>query len=355
MLRRTFPVLMLGGDSLKNFGFGKGWRDLWFKPQTRDEKIKEYVPEVIEESLQEQRAVLDERTSRDVVVELGHKVLREIENKAPTPSIAPSFNAITKEFGATDLIGQRALSYLLYPTSVKEHGRNAATPHELVENFADNLKAFIDYVEANGSASLDKLNERAKATAGTPALEGTPSPAAITAGEVTKEDAEVPNEAAPAASPESEAAPSATPAATPAAASATVEETPDVTLYVKLLAGMSLANVRCNELHAALRCCDNGIDHVIDPQRLGGLLGMKAGILNRMRRFEEAAEVAQKAIAVSNNSQGYLQGAAALKMLKREAEVVALLEKGKEQLGENPLIEAELNSAKKKFKPALTE
>ena len=80
---------------------------------------------------------------------------------------------------------------------------------------------------------------------------------------------------------------------------------------------------------------------------------MKAGILIRMKKYEEAFEAAQKSIAASNNIQGYLHGATSLSKLRRDGEVVSLLEKAKESFPQNADVSRLLASAKKDYKPQL--
>ena len=61
VMRLSRVVRQSWGNPLKN-GTSM-FTNLWSKPETKDERVKEYVPEVIEESLIEQRAVLNESTS----------------------------------------------------------------------------------------------------------------------------------------------------------------------------------------------------------------------------------------------------------------------------------------------------
>lgn len=274
-------------DKQKSANDKLSWRELFFKPETRDEKIKEYVPEVLEESLASQKAVLSaEETQRDKIVAEGQKILRELENKAPIPSIFPSMVALLKLYGVKDhSVSQRALNYLLYPASATmAGGNNSNIPHELVGGFQDNFKAMIDKVEAEGTVLI-----------GAP----TPAPAQGAA-------------AAPAA-----------PAKPP------TSEPPELTYWIKCMSGMCLANVHIGDLPNAVNCCDGALLHAIDDNRKGGVLALKAGVLNKLQRYEEAAQCAMLAIeASSRNPQGYLQGAAALRALKKDDEAIAMLEAG---------------------------
>lgn len=300
---------------LQGGSFGKDgtnfFTSLWNKPETRDERVKEYVPEVLEESLQEQRAVLRERTSRDAIVELGHKILHEMENKSPTPSIAPHLSKLLKEYGAKDLIAQRPLSYLLYPTSSVLSG--GEQPHELVSGFSDNFRTLIEEVERNGCSA--RREAPAAATE-----KHAPSPAS---GEVVM-------------------------------ASKEEYEPMDITMFIKVASGMALANAHCNDFRNAVRCVDAGIAHAIDGERLGGLLGLKAGLLVHQRRYDEAAETAKRAVEVAGNVQGFLHGAYALRMLRRYEEAVALLEKGVEEHPMNTQLANQLEAVRKSVRLSLT-
>lgn len=325
---------------LPSISFGKNKTDfftnLWNKPQTRDERVKEYVPEVLEESLAEQRAVLEESTTRDVIVELGNKILQQIDNKSPTPSIAPHLNTLLLQYGVKDVIAQRPLSYLLYPTSsVVAAGEQA---HELVSGFPDNFRAMIEEVERNGCSA--RLAE-APATA---------SQHEDSAAEATAATASLPT-----------AAPQA-PAAAAAAASRSGDvvmvskeehEPIDLTMFVKVAAGMAMANLHCGDLRNAVRCVDAGIAHAKEATRLGGLLALKAGLLVRQKKLAEAAECAKLAVEASGNVQGYLHGAYALRKLNRPEEAIALLERGREDHPMNTQFEAQIEAIEKEQKLAL--
>jgi hypothetical protein len=80
---------------------------------------------------------------------------------------------------------------------------------------------------------------------------------------------------------------------------------------------------------------------------------MKAGILNHMKKHEDALEAAQLAIKHSNAVQGYLHGAAALRQLKRDQELVALLESGQDAHPGNESISGQLKEVKKHAKLSL--
>ena len=314
---------------------------LWNKPETKDNRVKEYVPEVLEESLMEQHAVLEENTSRDIIVELGHKVLKALENKAPTPSIAPHINHIIKEFGGphSPLITQRALSYLLYPgSSTNGVNASAAAPHELVATFGDNFRSMIEHIEANGSTfHIKQLDEDEK------------KQALLEAGS-DKEGA-----ASVSTSPANEGAATKKAAAPIGVTDDEHPEAPDVTSLAKLSAAMALANLRCQDNTNALKCVDFALNHSSDRARRGGLYAMKAGILNSLKRYEDASEVAQLAVDTSNNVQGYLQGAAALKMLKKDVELVKLLEEGSNQHPTQEAIAKQLTTVKKNLKLSIAE
>lgn len=317
-MRRTFARFGLQGSP---FGAKSNFfTSLWNKPETKDERVKEYVPEVLEESLQEQRAVLQESTSRDVIVELGHKVLLEIENKSPTPSIAPHLNKLLREYGAKDIIAQRPLSYLLYPSSSALSG--GEQPHELVANFSDNFRTLVEEVERNGCSArtVDA---------------GAANPAEITDG---TRDAEAP----------------AADAHGVVMAGKGEYEPMDVTMFIKVASGMALANMHCNDLRNAVRCTDAGIAHAVDQQRLGGLLALRAGLLVHQKKYDEAAETARLAIDASGNLQGYLHGAYALRMLRRPEELVALLERGAEEHPMNTQLADQLETAQKAASLVLT-
>nr|CCD17713.1 unnamed protein product [Trypanosoma congolense IL3000] len=284
--------------------------NLWNKPRTRDESIKSYVPDVIEEGLREQRAVLQENTARDVVVELGYKVLSEIECKRPTPSIAPHLNKILTQYGYKDLIAQRPLSYLLYPCSTINTGHQ---PHELVLNFTENFRSFVEEVERNGCSLRNKNQNKEEQTAESGKVSTVPTP------DVNGADA-IPSDMT-----------SDTLKSGPVImASADKHEPMGVTLFIRILSGMSIANVQSGDLASAVRCVDAGLEYVVEPSRRGALLGMKSGILVRQRKYEEAVECAMEAVQVSGNIQGYIQGAFAMHMLHRLEEAVKFLERGRE-------------------------
>jgi len=258
---------------------------LWAKPETRDERIKEYVPEVLEESLQAQKAVIAESTQRDTIVDRGSRVLQLLENKTSVPSVAPHFEAVIQEYGGKALISQRALSYLFYPSSSNAAGNTAST-HELVLSFGDNFKALIDEIETNGCG----IRERSQSTSQPEQSATTPDGVQMVKKSAT--------------------------------------DSTDITLFVKIAASMALANIQCGELSNAIKCCDIGLRHAQEDARRGALLGIKAGVLYRLLRYEDCAETARLAIAASQNPQGYLHGSAALGKLNRRDEELAMLESG---------------------------
>ncbi|CUG89616.1 Hypothetical protein, putative [Bodo saltans] len=309
---------------------------LWSKPETRDERVKEYVPEVLEESLTEQRRVLAEGSSRDVIVDAGHKILALLDNKAPTPSITPHLDKILLAFETKDLIGQRALSQLLYPTAINAStalGAGSATPNELVSGFAENFKSLVEYVEQNGRTATPVLpkTEAAAPAPEIPATDSTEQQGSTASSSSSEKFGEI------ITAPRDEV------------------ESLDATLFVKLSAGMALANIGTGDLVHASKCVDAGLKYAIDPKRIGGLYGMKAGILNRQRKFEEAANAARLAIDASDNIQGYLQGAASLKALNRSEEIVALLEQAREAHPQNVVVSDLLIEVKKTVKLSLPE
>ena len=307
----------------------KKWTDLFWKPDTKDERVKGHVPEVLEESLAEQRAVLSHQTTRDTIVEHGHKVLREIENKAPTPSIFPAVNNILKLYGSEHLISQRGLNLLVYPGSAAVYQQNQAP--ELISAFQDNFKTFVDSVEQNGSfvhdvkmPAIAEAEERLKLEASEPAKakEGSDEEGAEAATTTTNAEASSGDATAAAADAGEESIvafelPDAEPA--------------DVTYFVKCISGMAMANVQIGDCASALRCCDLALEHVIDDSRKGGVLALKAGVQIKLKDYAGAHESALAAIAASSqNPQGYLQGATALRFLKRPEEATALLTEGVE-------------------------
>lgn len=307
---------------------------LWQKPETRDERVKEYVPEVLEESLTEQRKVLAESTSRDVIVDAGHRILREIENKAATPAIAPHLNKILLEFGAKDVIGQRSLSYLLYPSTATA---NNAQPHELVSGFVENFKSLVEHIEQNGRTAAPRSDSNVEpAESEAPSGPATPSGSANTETNDNNHAASQPAEGEVIMAKQEDVEPL------------------DATLFVKLVGGMAMCNLQTGDLVNAVKCCDAGLKYAIEPSRIGGLYGLKAGILNRQKKFELAAEAAALAIQHSSNIQGFLQGAAALKALKRFDEVVGLLEEGRAAHPKSEAIGLALTEAKKTIKLSLT-
>lgn len=343
------PQIKLGSSKTDFF------TSLWNKPQTRDERVKEYVPEVLEESLEEQRAVLEESTSRDVIVELGNKILQEIDNKSPTPSIAPHLSKLLAEYGVRDVIAQRPLSYLLYPSSSAMAAGEQA--HELVSGFPDNFRAMIEEVERNGCSAKQPKAITATGEPSRPAQKDAPEHAEGT-GEGA--DAASMTEANTTASSNgAQGADKSVPAKTAKKegevimASKEEYEPMDITMFVKVAAGMAMANLHCGDLRNAVRCVDAGIAQAKEASRLGGLHALKAGILVHQKKYEEAAESALLAVRESANVQGYLHGAYALRKLNRPEEAIALLEQGEEDHPMNTAFEAQIAALKKEVKPAL--
>ncbi|GET92815.1 hypothetical protein, conserved [Leishmania tarentolae] len=358
-----FKVSKALGALLPSLNFGVNKTDfftsLWSKPQTRDERVKEYVPEVLEESLEQQRAVLEESTSRDIIVELGNKILQEIDNKSPTPSIAPHLNKLLLEYGVKDVIAQRPLSYLLYPNSSALSAGEQA--HELVSSFPDNFRAMIEEVERNGSSAKVAVPKPAGEEGYTPTAESL-----VTATE---------HETMPSAQLNSSTAvPGGTASTVPGGstagdgkassssqhradgvimASKDEYEPMDITMFVKVAAGMAMANLHCGDMRNAVRCVDAGIAHAKESSRLGGLLALKAGLFVRQKKFAEAAECAKLAVEASGNVQGYLHGAYALRQLNRLEEAVALLEQGREDHPMNTQFEEQIEAIQKEMKLAL--
>jgi hypothetical protein len=338
--RSTWTLMGMQFGEMKGTNPSKKWSDLFWKPDTKDERVKAHVPEVLEESLAEQRAVLAHQTTRDSIVEHGHKVLREIENKAPAPSIFPAINNILRLYGNDHLISQRGLNLLVYPGTAACYQQTQ--PPELVSAFGDNFKTFIDSIEQNGSFVHDvKLPAIAEATERLKLEKAEKAKvAAIAASEPTAavEGAEPAD--APAAADGAEGATSTDATAANAAAEEASEDTvvfdmpdaepADVTYFVKCISGMAMANVQIGDASSALRCCDVALEHVIDDTRKGGVLALKAGVQIKLKDYAGAHESALAAIAVSQNPQGFIQGAAALRLLKRDEEAIALLTEGVE-------------------------
>eukprot|EP00796_Vickermania_ingenoplastis_P005320 gene5320-3822_t len=301
---------------------------LWNKPETRDDKIKDYIPEVVEESLLEERAVQLENTSRDTIVELGNKILVEIEKKSPTSRMAPYFNQLLKEYGVKDIIFQRPLSYLIYPTS-SVLSSSAETSHELVLSFSENFRELIEEVERSGCSARKAVEV------------GSDSSTALKEGD----------EASQGSTPEC--------STSDVAAGENIHMTPlndyeplDITLYVKVAAGMALANINCGDFAHAVKCVDAALLHAKDSQRIGGLYGMKAGILVRMKKYSDAEEAALKAIDHSQNVQGYLHGSYALYQQGRIVEAVNLLEAAREFHPMDVSVASRLSEIKKRLPEA---
>lgn len=343
-MRRTHFIF---GGFLQNLTKGKEnfFTSLWNKPDTRDDRIKDYIPEVMEESLLEEKAVRLENNSRDVIVELGHKIILEIEKKSPTSRIAPHLSKLLKEYGtSSDLICQRPLSYLIYPTS-SILSSNAEASHDLVLNFADNFRGMIEEIEKSGcSAKRTKSTENSSS-------EGTKE-------EVVSELEENPSSVNSSDTGDATIGEKEQPAGedgAPIVAADDEYEPLDITLFVKVTAGMALANLNCGDLRYAEKCVDAALLHAKDPQRVGGLYGMKAGILCRQKKFEAAVEAAKKAISASQNLQGFLQGSYALNQLNRKVEEVELLEEAKESHPMNQQIAQRLSEAQKSLPEPLLQ
>lgn len=337
-MRKSLPFL---GGFLQNLTKGKEnfFTSLWNKPVTDDDRVKDYIPEVVEESILEEKAVRLENNSRDIIVELGNKIITEMEKRSPTSRIAPYLNQIVSEYGVKELILQRPLSFLIYPNSNVLPSSNADTPHDLILSFNDNFKALIEEIERSGCSAKQKNAIVATATAILNDKDVAP----------TNDSASSPNDS-PVASGQDDGVVSDV----EAAHRADCEEPLDITLFVKVTAGMALANVNCGDLQSAVRCVDAGLLHAKDPQRIGGLYGMKAGILIREKKYIEAVEAAKKAIDVSQNLQGYIHGSYALHQLDRIQEEVDLLESGREVFPMEQLLVHRLSEAKKAI-PVVSE
>lgn len=335
MFRGTFPARAIMGIT-----FGKNKTDfftsLWNKPETKDERVKDYVPEVLAESLVEQRAVTQERTSRDLIVEFGHKVLNEIQNKSPTPSVSPHLNRLLLQYGAKDVIAQRPLSYLLYPSSTTVVGSGGGVPHDLVFSFVDNFRVMVEEVEQNG-CSICRDGD-----AGTIGKRQNTTPSAAVEEAAQNDHKEERTHSAPNSG-------------TVIMTSLSEHEPMDITMFIKVVSGMALANMHCGDYRNAVRCVDTAISHAIDKNRLGGLLGMKAGLMVHEKKFDEAVEAARLAVEASGNIQGYIHGAFALRRLGRPEEVVALLKHGVEEHPMNLELLQQLEAAGKEVKLSLPE
>ena len=313
----------------------KGWKDLFFKPQTRDERVKDYIPEVLEESLAAQRAVLaKENTERDLIVEYGQKMLKDLENKAPVTNMFPAFVSLMKLYKKDNLVSQRAMHLLMYPGSTQHGTMNQQALPELVTSFSENLRTFVDTVEQNGSFVHDvkwKNGNNQKQNSAALLTEGGKSSAKNNnkiAGELeegkTTEAENTSNEEAELDSP---------------TAISEEAEPMDVTLYVKCLAGMSMANARINDYISAVKCCDAALEHAMDPNRKGGVYALKAGLQVQQKKLLDAVQTAHLAIECSpQNPQGYLHGSAALRMLGRYDEAVKMLELAAETMPGNDSI-----------------
>lgn len=330
-MRRNLVFL----QSLQGLGRRKTefFTGLWNKPETRDERVKEYVPEVLEESLAEQRALLEESTSRDVIVELGHKILLEMENKSPTPSIAPHMSKLLKVYGAKDIIAQRPLSYLLYPSS-NMLSSGGEPPHELIGGFGENFRQLVEQVEQNG-CSIRKAAVEDEAAAATPQIAAS-----------TKKAADEPN---------AEESDSVKKSGKVGMTPSDMSEPVDITMFVKVASGMALANLQCGDVRSAVRCVDAGLAHAQDHGRIGGLLSLRAGLLVRQKKYAEAAECAKLAVEASSNIQGYLHGAYALKMLDQPEALVEFLESACADYPADTGLSKQLETAKKELKMRLTK
>ena len=311
-MRRT-SVLLLSMDAFKDKAnsFGrdkKGWRELFFKPETRDERVKEYIPEVLEESLEAQRAVLAEQTDRDKLIEHGQRVLKLLENKAPSPAVFPALNEMLQLYGSKHCLTQRSLNYLLYPNSdqhrSKRRGLNASVPDALVQNFGENLQSLIDAIEESGSSAHNKQIQEQKNV-----------------------------------------------------------EPIDITLFVRCMSGMALANAHTNDFSNAVSCCDAALKYVVNKARRAAILAVKAGVQNHAGQYELAAETAKLCIDASLAAEcqdipalpsAYLHGAVALRKLNKPNEAVKLLQEAAERVPESDQIMQMLNDTLKVIDKAST-
>jgi tetratricopeptide (TPR) repeat protein len=315
----------------------KGWKDLFFKPQTRDERVKDYVPEVLEESLAAQRAVLaKENTERDLIVEYGQKMLKDLENRAPVTNMFPVFNSLLKLYKKENLVSQRSMHLLMYPGSTQHGTVNQQALPELVQSFSENLRTFIDTVEQNGSYVHDvkwkkdnskKSNDKTTKQLGEGSHNNNKVAGQLEDG-TKKKEAEVDDDSPTALSEEAEPM--------------------DITLYVKCLAGMSMANARIHDYPSAIKCCDAALEHAMDPNRKGGVYALKAGLLVQSKKFLEAVETARLAIdCAPQNPQGYLHGSTAYRLMGKYEEAVELLKLGSENMPGNDSITALLEKTEK--------
>ncbi len=325
--RNTFLLMGMTGAFQSNEeerASKKGWKDLFFKPQTRDERVKDYIPEVLEESLAAQRAVLaKENTERDLIVEYGQKMLKDLENKAPVTNMFPAYVSLMKLYKKENLLSQRAMHLLMYPGSTQHGTVNQTAVPELVSSFSENLRAFIDTVEQNGSYVHDVKWKKNPPSSQKQLLgEGKEKQQLLEEGNNNNNNDNVVDTDSPTARSDE-------------------TEPMDVTLYVKCLAGMSMANARINDYVSAVRCCDAAIEHAMDPNRKGGVFALKAGLLVQQKKYLEAAETAKLAIDCSpQNPQGYLQGATALRFLGKLDDAVQILKLGAETMPGNESVAA---------------
>eukprot|EP00758_Cryptobia_borreli_P014617 Tbor_TRINITY_DN5938_c2_g4::TRINITY_DN5938_c2_g4_i2::g.18829::m.18829 len=152
---RNCTVRLVQGLPYTKDMFRKMWNNK-FTASATETKVKEHVPEALEESLADQPAVENDFTSRDIIVDLGHRAIKCIENKAPTPTIAPHIDGIFKEYGASsEMINQRCLSYLLYPYSAPRSSQ--VLHHDLVMSFPDNIRALVAHVEVYGTSHAKEV------------------------------------------------------------------------------------------------------------------------------------------------------------------------------------------------------
>lgn len=314
--------IVVGKGFLQSLKKGKEsfFTSLWNSPETRDNRVKQYVPEVLEESILEEKAVRLENRSRDCVVELGHKIIQEIEKKSPISRISPHLSKLMKEYGDGDIIRQRPLSYLVYPNS-SVTSSNAEASHELVLSFADNFKEMIESVERDGWSVTTSSNSE------TPALSSNINDdngllENADGGETSENNSENLTEVI----------------------NKNYEPT-DVSLFVKVAAGMALANINCADLVNAHKCVDIALRHAKNPERIGGLYGMKAGIFIRQKKYDDAIAASSQSVQISNNLQGFLQGAYALRQLGQLEKEIQLLQLAKESHPMNQQIAAQYTEA----------
>lgn len=132
--------------------------DLWTKPQTQDEMVKQHVPEVLEEGSAKKLEL--ETTARDLTVLLGDQLVTLIKEQGVVSEVRRVLDRFLTGLNVPQgLITAESIEYLLHP-GVKAPGE---TPNFLVSEFDHNLEKLVRAIEQGnkGPKSLTSVGSGA--------------------------------------------------------------------------------------------------------------------------------------------------------------------------------------------------